>query len=320
MRGITNLSSGKMGFAIARAAREAGAEVTLVAGPGDLPTPRGVQRIDVQSAQEMLEATLRQAAAADVFVATAAVADWRPAPHSEQKIKKDGRASRRSSPSSRTPTSWPRSRSRREPRRARCSASALRPRAKTSRAMPGQARAQGHSAAGRQHRPADLRRGPQRLLLVDAQRRYANCRAPPSSTLARELVAEIAARGPHTSRPNSMKIDVKILDPRMADQLPAMQRPAAPASTCAPASTSPLTLEPNGWQLVGTGIAIWLARPRLCGDDPAALGAGPQARHRAGQPGRPDRQRLPGPADGQRLEPQRRRRSPCSRWSGWPSW
>ncbi|MCA0215384.1 MAG: bifunctional phosphopantothenoylcysteine decarboxylase/phosphopantothenate--cysteine ligase CoaBC [Proteobacteria bacterium] len=90
IRGITNHSSGKMGFAIARAAQEAGAQVTLVAGPVHLPTPRGVQRIDVKSAQQMLEATMREADRADVFVATAAVADWRPATHSEQKIKKDG--------------------------------------------------------------------------------------------------------------------------------------------------------------------------------------------------------------------------------------
>src|SRR6478752_1186433 len=90
IRGITNHSSGKMGFAVARAARDAGAEVTLVAGPVHLPTPRGVRRIDVLSAQQMLEATLHSVQTASIFVATAAVADWRPAAHSEQKIKKDG--------------------------------------------------------------------------------------------------------------------------------------------------------------------------------------------------------------------------------------
>lgn len=88
VRGITNLSSGKMGFAIARAAQEAGAEVTLVAGPVHLPTPRGVQRIDVQTAQQMHDAVLPQAPQHSVFIATAAVADWRPASHSDQKIKK----------------------------------------------------------------------------------------------------------------------------------------------------------------------------------------------------------------------------------------
>ena len=90
VRGITNLSSGKMGFAIARAAREAGAEVTLVAGPVSLPTPRGVSRIDVRSAQNMLETVMGKAQAATLFIATAAVADWRPAAPSLEKIKKDG--------------------------------------------------------------------------------------------------------------------------------------------------------------------------------------------------------------------------------------
>lgn len=90
VRGITNLSSGKMGFAIARAAREAGARVTLVAGPVALETPQGVNRIDVKSAQNMLEAVVDAAQLASIFVATAAVADWRPANASDQKIKKDG--------------------------------------------------------------------------------------------------------------------------------------------------------------------------------------------------------------------------------------
>ena len=90
VRGITNLSSGKMGFAIARAAREAGAEVTLVAGPVALPTPRFVRRIDVQSAQEMLNTVLECTQTASILVATAAVSDWRPAQSQAQKIKKDG--------------------------------------------------------------------------------------------------------------------------------------------------------------------------------------------------------------------------------------
>jgi phosphopantothenoylcysteine decarboxylase / phosphopantothenate---cysteine ligase len=90
VRGITNLSSGKMGFAIARAAAEAGAEVTLVAGPVHLATPRHVKRIDVRTAQQMYDAVLPAAPRHDVFVATAAVADWRPATLAEQKIKKNG--------------------------------------------------------------------------------------------------------------------------------------------------------------------------------------------------------------------------------------
>ncbi len=90
IRGITNHSSGKMGFAVARAAREAGATVTLIAGPVHLPTPRGVRRIDVQSAGQMLEAAVAASREASVFIATAAVADWRPATPNAQKIKKDG--------------------------------------------------------------------------------------------------------------------------------------------------------------------------------------------------------------------------------------
>jgi phosphopantothenoylcysteine decarboxylase/phosphopantothenate--cysteine ligase len=88
VRGITNLSSGKMGFAIARAAHEAGAEVTVIAGPVHLPTPRGVTRLDVRSAQDMHGAVLSQVKEASVFVATAAVADWRVAHVADQKIKK----------------------------------------------------------------------------------------------------------------------------------------------------------------------------------------------------------------------------------------
>ena len=88
VRGITNLSSGKMGFSIARAAREAGAEVLLVAGPTALGTPRGVVRTDVRSAQQMHDAVMAQLREVDVFIAVAAVADWRPAAVAQQKLKK----------------------------------------------------------------------------------------------------------------------------------------------------------------------------------------------------------------------------------------
>ena len=91
VRGITNLSSGKQGFALARACRHAGAQVVLVAGPVALATPRGVRRINVRSAREMLaavEAALDEARA-DVFAAVAAVADWAAAAPSERKLKKD---------------------------------------------------------------------------------------------------------------------------------------------------------------------------------------------------------------------------------------
>ena len=90
VRGITNLSSGKMGFALARAAHEAGADVTLVCGPVSQATPRGITRINVASALEMHTAVMQHVAGQDVFIGVAAVADYRPAAPSAQKIKKDG--------------------------------------------------------------------------------------------------------------------------------------------------------------------------------------------------------------------------------------
>jgi phosphopantothenoylcysteine decarboxylase/phosphopantothenate--cysteine ligase len=89
VRYIANRSSGKQGFAIARAAAAAGARVTLVAGPVGLPTPAGVERIDVESAREML-AAVEGALPADAAIMVAAVADWRAADSVAQKIKKDG--------------------------------------------------------------------------------------------------------------------------------------------------------------------------------------------------------------------------------------
>src|SRR5262245_50237138 len=89
VRFITNRSSGKMGFAVAQAAREAGAEVVLVSGPVTIPTPPGVQRHNVESAADMLETVLREVPRADIFISTAAVADYRPRNPAEQKIKKN---------------------------------------------------------------------------------------------------------------------------------------------------------------------------------------------------------------------------------------
>ena len=88
VRFVSNRSSGKMGFAVAQAARAAGAEVVLVAGPVALTTPPGVRRIDVESAADMLAAVLAELAGTDVFISTAAVADYRPVRTSQQKIKK----------------------------------------------------------------------------------------------------------------------------------------------------------------------------------------------------------------------------------------
>lgn len=88
VRGITNLSSGKMGYAIARACRHAGAEVVLVSGPTALEAPLGVRRVDVRTAREMLAAVQAELTDQDAFVSVAAVADWRVANASERKLKK----------------------------------------------------------------------------------------------------------------------------------------------------------------------------------------------------------------------------------------
>jgi phosphopantothenoylcysteine decarboxylase / phosphopantothenate---cysteine ligase len=194
VRGITNLSSGKMGFAIARAAHEAGAQVTLVAGPVGLATPRGVTRVDVKSAQNMLQATVDNAQTASVFIATAAVADWRPATAADQKIKKDG--------SGKTPVL-----------EFVENPDILATVAQSERAKSGQLFCVGfaaesenleaHAKAKRERKsvpllvgnlgPATFGQDDNALLLVDAQGSHEMARAS-KLTLARQLVQEIAQR------------------------------------------------------------------------------------------------------------------------------
>ncbi len=93
VRGITNLSSGKMGYALARAAHAAGAEVTLVSGPTALSPPYGIKMVSVMTARDMHEAVMANVAQQDIFIAVAAVADWRVSEVSQQKIKKQNGAS-----------------------------------------------------------------------------------------------------------------------------------------------------------------------------------------------------------------------------------
>ena len=90
VRYITNHSSGKMGYAVAAASLDAGAAVTLVSGPTDLTPPSAATTIDVSTAQEMCEAVMRHVEAADIFIATAAVADYRPDTLAPKKIKRNG--------------------------------------------------------------------------------------------------------------------------------------------------------------------------------------------------------------------------------------
>jgi phosphopantothenoylcysteine decarboxylase/phosphopantothenate--cysteine ligase len=88
VRYITNRSSGKMGFAVAAAARESGAEVVLVTGPVSLPTPAAVRRVDVETAEQMYKSVHDEIAGAEIFIGCAAVSDYRPREAAEQKIKR----------------------------------------------------------------------------------------------------------------------------------------------------------------------------------------------------------------------------------------
>jgi len=88
VRFITNRSSGKMGYAVAEAAREAGADVVIVSGPVNVPTPAGVRRIDVETAEQMMDAVRAELAGTDIFIAAAAVSDYRPVQAAAEKIKK----------------------------------------------------------------------------------------------------------------------------------------------------------------------------------------------------------------------------------------
>jgi hypothetical protein len=133
VRGITNRSSGKMGFAIARAAHEAGADVTLVAGRWSLPTPRGVRRsgraIGVRYAQSLRSLVRKQLL---FFIATAAVADWRPLNAARtRKSRKTAPARPRSCSLPKTPTFWPPWRSRPVRKVGRCIVWVLPPKATT---------------------------------------------------------------------------------------------------------------------------------------------------------------------------------------------
>lgn len=91
VRFITNASTGMMGFELARAAKRRGAKVTLISGPTELKPPRGVRRVSVLTADQMLRKTLTESARADVVIAAAAVGDWKPTKYSGRKLKKNGK-------------------------------------------------------------------------------------------------------------------------------------------------------------------------------------------------------------------------------------
>ncbi len=269
VRGITNRSSGKMGFAIARAAREAGAEVMLVAGPVALPTPRGVRRSDVMTAQQMFELTMAEAPRHDLFIATAAVADWRPAQPSDHKVKKQASQTAPSFELAENPdilaavAALPVAGASRRPY---CVGFAAESRNLLEHAREKLLRKNVPLIVGNLG-PETFGRDDNRLLLVDADGQRELPRAG-KLALARQLVADIAGRmataAADTERlPMTTTVDFRLLDPRLADQLPAYATPGSAGLDLRACIDEPLILEPGQTQLIATGIAIHIADPGL---------------------------------------------------------
>ena len=198
VRGITNHSSGKMGFAIARAAAEAGARVTLVAGPVHLPTPRGVHRIDVVSARQMADAVLPLASGHGFFVATAAVADWRPLQAADQKVKKDGSGTPPSLALTENPDILAAVARLPEAQRPWCVGFAAESEHVVEHARAKRLR-KGVPLIVANHGPSTFGSDHNTLVLVDAQGETELPRGD-KLTLARALVAELARRAPEVQR------------------------------------------------------------------------------------------------------------------------
>ncbi len=283
VRGLTNLSSGKMGFALARAAQQAGAEVHLVAGPVALATPWGVYRQDVQTAQQMYDAVMHAVPDADLFIAVAAVADWRVAQPAEHKMKKtadrkmpalefvenpDILASVAALPDAPYCVGFAaesgdldvhgdekRNRKKVPLLIGNLGPSDLRPRRQRSGAVRGRrhhapaARGQGHARAhaDRGDRETPARYAPD-LTQSPAGR-------PRAKRAARRFLPDFL---PATCR---MKLDLKILDARMRDYLPNYATPGSAGLDLRACLDAPITLKPGDTALVPTGLAIHVADP-----------------------------------------------------------
>ncbi len=306
VRGITNRSSGKMGYALARAAREAGAQVTLVSGPTALPAPHGVRVVAVDTAAQMLEQVLAAVDQADVFLAVAAVADWRAAAPSPTKLKKRASAEPPTLQLANNPDILA-----------------------TVAALPSPPLCVGFAAESEkllEHARAKLSSkgvamivanlvqetlgsDAAELLVVDAASAQKLPRADKLAQ-ARRIVALVAARlaaglppapdagepapgtaDPHPGRAPARR-DARLCHRGLGRHRPARvhRRAAGPGAGSQHARAGGLCHPPG--------------RPRPGRRRAATLGPGPPPRHRAGQPRGPDRLRLPGPADGLALEPQ----------------
>ena len=272
VRGLTNLSSGKMGYALARAAREAGAEVTLVSGPTALPTPYQVQRINVQTAQQMHDMVMAHVPDQDIFIAVAAVADWRVANASAQKLKKNADGGPPELRFEQNPDILAAVAPTPEPALLRRLCRRI---GKPAAVWRSQAREKRRSAPGRQYRPSNLRPRRQRTDPVRRSRpqpaaaRFETTAGAAVDRRNRAAAANLTFAGcavPLQSaaapiQEHMKTIDIKILDARMQDCLPAYATAGSAGLDLRACIDAPLTIRPGETHLVATGLAIHIADP-----------------------------------------------------------
>ncbi len=255
VRGITNRSSGKMGYAIARAAIELGADVTLVSGPVALAKPQAARAVDVTSATEMFEAVKQHVSQADIFISVAAVADYHVAKPNEQKLKKGIgtltlelvpnpdilRVCRR--PAQTTVLRGLRSRKR-----------------ETFRARNRKAQEEEYSPACRQSCSKRHRQRRQRTGIV--RRHGRACVAALRQTHLGTGAAASCCCSLQKERKQAMKkVDVKILDPRLHEHPPAYATPGSAGIDMRACIDSSMTIQPGQCELIPSGIALHLNDP-----------------------------------------------------------
>ena len=317
VRGITNLSSGKMGFAIARAAQEAGADVTLVAGPG-------------APADAAPRAAHRRAPARSRC--TTRCCRWRPCstcswppprwPTGARPVMRSARSRRtaahtapalelaenpdilaaRGAPAAASPTAW---------------ASPPRPTTWRGNAREKLVRKNVPLIVGNIG-PATFGRDDNALLLVDAARRTPIAERRQAEPGARAGARDFSSAG---VAPLTMTtIDLKVLDERMAEHLPAYATAGSAGLDLRACIDAPIVLEPGQAALIPTGLAIHIGDPGLAAMLLPRSGLGHKHGIVLGNLVGPDRQRLPGAADGELLEPRQPPPTPCSRWSASRRW
>ena len=264
VRFITNRSSGKMGYAVAEAARDAGASVVIVSGPVNVPTPPGVRRVDVETAEQMMNAVQAEIADTDIFIAAAAVSDYRMREVAEHKIKKT--SEELTLQLARTPdilatvaAGSPRPfvvgfAAETQERRAQCAAQARGQEARHDRREPGRGRPR-----------LRLRRQRAHAVLAGRQARTGTRAQMPACRRVDRSDRRALRREPIAMNARRPKLQVRILDTRIGKDypLPHYATPGSAGLDLRACLDAPLVLEPGMTRLVPTGIAIHLEDPGL---------------------------------------------------------